>query len=55
MIPVKAFFYVETEKRRATSKKINKGDRFVGIAEQFDDLTMLGLEYRGADNNATAG
>ena len=22
-------------------------DRFVGIAEQFDDLTMLCLEYRG--------
>jgi hypothetical protein len=25
-------------------------DRFAGIAEQFDDLTMLCLEYRGADN-----
>ena len=23
-------------------------DQFVGIAEQFDDLTMLCLEYRGA-------
>lgn len=22
-------------------------DQFVGIAEQFDDLTMLCLEYRG--------
>ena len=26
-------------------------DQFVGIAEQFDDLTMLCLEYRGVDNN----
>ena len=24
-------------------------DRFVGTAEQFDDITMLCLEYRGAD------
>ena len=26
-------------------------DRFVGIAEQFDDLTMLCLEYRGAEED----
>ncbi len=26
-------------------------DAFVGEAEQFDDLTMLCLEYRGKDGN----
>ena len=26
-------------------------DRFVGLAEQFDDLTMLCLEYRGAEED----
>jgi sigma-B regulation protein RsbU (phosphoserine phosphatase) len=25
-------------------------DEFVGIAEQFDDITMLCLEYRGSED-----
>jgi sigma-B regulation protein RsbU (phosphoserine phosphatase) len=27
-------------------------DEFVGIAEQFDDITMLCLEYRGLQDGA---
>lgn len=27
-------------------------DRFVGVAEQFDDLTMICLEYKGSGSNS---
>ena len=30
-------------------------DAFVGEAEQFDDITMLGLVYNGAGENENTG
>ena len=43
--------YIRTASRKPILRRVRSAvDDFVGDAEQFDDLTMMCLEYKGAVN-----